>query len=91
MNNKFKQTIFECIFIGIISVICCIFSYKIIYTDKELERHKKINKNIYMNSIIISFIFGVIVHYIIKSNNLDNIYCKKICYNDKCFLVCNKI
>lgn len=73
----------ECSIIGIISAISSMISYKIIYNNtKEKERPPIFNK------IILSFIIGFVIHYIVKKSDLTNIYCKKICYNDECFMVC---
>jgi len=40
------------------------------------------------NYIIMSFIFGALIHYIIKQSHLTELYCRKVCYDNKCFMVC---
>lgn len=71
----------ECSIIGIISAISGMISYKIIYNNTK-ERPPIFNK------ILLSFVIGFMIHYIIKKSNLTNMYCKKVCYDDKCFMVC---
>ncbi len=82
--------IIECLIIGFISAICCIISYKIIYKTHNLNSKNNLllTQPEMRNNIIICFIIGSILHYIIKSNNLTDMYCKKVCYDDQCFLVC---
>lgn len=74
----------ECIIIGIISVLCCIISMQII----QRKNKKKNNSKNIINYMIISFIIGVFIHYIIKKIDLPNMYCKKVCYDDQCYYVC---
>lgn len=92
MNNEFDQIIFQCFIIGIISVICCILSHSIIYSKQyfKLKYLKKCfnDKNLQYN-IILCFFLGALVHFLVKQSNLTNMYCKKICYDDKCWLVCD--
>ena len=70
----------ECLLIGLITVICCDLVYKIL--DKKKTK-------IYKQNLLFSFILGFLLHYLIKDNNLTEIYCKKVCYGDKCITVCN--
>ena len=74
----------ECIFIGIISVLCCIISMKII----QIKNKKNNSSSKVRNYMILSFLGGFFIHYIVKKVDLPNIYCKKVCYDDKCFYVC---
>jgi hypothetical protein len=79
--------IIECILIGILSALSCIISYNIIYKTHNKDKKKKYiipNKNI----IMMCFILGATIHYLIKKNNITDLYCKKICYGDECFMVC---
>jgi hypothetical protein len=93
--------ILECLIAGIMSAICCIISYKIIYKTHNKTSSTKVfgnlqnaNNNLSIeqpeirNNIIMCFVIGSFIHYIIKSNNITDMYCKKVCYDDKCFLVC---
>ena len=73
----------ECLLIGLISTICCHLSYHLIN-----DKNKKINKSLYTNNIILCFIIGALLHYLIKKNNICDMYCRKVCYNDECFMVC---
>ena len=83
----------ECLIIGLISALCCMISYKIVYgsanskySDKDIFfyiRHPKLRRNIFL-----CFILGAFIHYIVKISNLTNMYCKKVCYDDQCFMVC---
>lgn len=75
----------ECLIIGLISAICCIISYNIIYRDDK----KKLKYN--KSNIILCFIIGFLIHYIIRKNKLTELYCKKVCYGDKCFMSCKYI
>jgi hypothetical protein len=74
------DTLNECLVIGLICMVLYHFVIKLIKKDK-----KKLN---YRQNLILSFIFGYILHYMIKSYRLDDIYCKKVCYNDECFMIC---
>lgn len=76
--------IIECILIGILSALCCLISYNIIY--KTNNKKKYIIPKI--NIIIMCFILGASIHYLIKKNNITDLYCKKVCYGDECFMVC---
>jgi hypothetical protein len=89
----------ECIMVGIVSAICCVISYQIIYYNKlnSNRQTKLINIKLYRkfikdqtirNNIIGSFCIGALIHYLISKSNLTNMYCKKVCYDDKCFMVC---
>ena len=73
----------ECILMGIVSVICYIISYKIIYNKKLNIRNKEVK-----NNIMLCFVMGILIHYIIKKTNLTDLYCKKICYDGECFMIC---
>ena len=75
----------ECLIIGLISAICCIISYNIIYRDDK----KKLTYN--KANIILCFIVGFLIHFIIRKNKLTELYCKKVCYGDKCFMSCKYI
>jgi hypothetical protein len=95
MNDEFINTIIECLIVGIISVIFCILSYKIIYAKdcKTLSKSLfNINEKKYPNlkkNMVICFFLGATTHFIIKQSNLTKTYCKKVCYDDKCWLVCD--
>jgi len=80
MNNNL-----ECLIIGLISIICCHFLYHYIYTK---QKNKKTNNKYYKHYLLLSFLFGYLLHYIMKNNNIEDIYCKKVCYGDECFLIC---
>jgi hypothetical protein len=88
------KLIIECLIIGTISAICYTLSYKItninndddIYNLKSYIRYLN-NINI-RNNIILCFIMGALIHYIIKKSNLTSLYCKKVCYDDVCLIVC---
>jgi hypothetical protein len=93
------RTEIECLIIGLISALCCMISYKIIYgstISKSKTKSKTKSKNIFFflkyqnlrNNIIFCFLLGAIIHYIIKKNDLTNMYCKKVCYDNQCFMVC---
>jgi magnesium-transporting ATPase (P-type) len=98
-----NKIIIECLIIGIITSICCLISYKIIYYSHNkdvngINNYHLTNINDYImflkiresrNNILMSFVFGALVHYIIKQSHLTELYCKKVCYDDKCFIVCN--
>jgi len=75
----------ECILIGLITVVCYIICYNITLDNKSIKDKK--NKQYYFN-IIMSFIIGYFIHYLYKKNNINEMYCKKICYGDECFMVC---
>lgn len=80
--------IIECLIVGLISSICYILSYNLIYNLNDSTSSNYKYKSI-KNKIIICFILCTIMHYIIKINNISDIYCKKLCYDDKCFMVCS--
>ena len=83
----------ECLIIGSLSALCCMISYKIVYSS---TKSKYSNTNLFQlmkcskirNNIIMCFIFGSLIHYIVKISNLSNMYCKKVCYDNQCFMVC---
>ncbi len=75
------DTLNECLIIGLICMGCCHYLYRII-------NNKDIKKNYYKQSLILSFLFGYLLHYLIKENNIEGLYCHKVCYNDECFMVC---
>lgn len=99
-NNKI---ILECLIVGLISSICCLISYKIIYysynkDENDINNYHLTDINDYVmfikmresrNNIIMCFILGALVHYIVKQSHLTELYCRKVCYDDKCFMVCN--
>ncbi len=72
----------ECLIIGLICVICCHYLYQIL-ADKNNKTKKS-----YKQSLILCFVFGCLLHYMIKENNIEGLYCKKVCYNNECFMVC---
>ncbi len=74
----------ECVFIGILSVLCCIIALRII-DDKTKNKTDDKKKKQYM---ILSFVIGSVIHYIVKKTDLPSIYCKKVCYGPQCFYVC---
>ena len=76
------DTLNECLIIGLICMFCCHYLYQI------LNKKNKNKKNYYRQSLILCFIFGYLLHYMIKENNIENLYCKKVCYGDECFMVC---
>ena len=69
----------ECSIIGIIATIIYVVSLKLI------DKQKPINKM----WMIISFICGATLHYIINKTRMTDIYCHKICYGDNCLYVCH--
>jgi len=75
-----STTILECFIIGTITMIFI----NIIYKSNIIDKKKKY----YKMNLIIGFIFSFILHYMIESNKITELYCKKVCYNDECFLVC---
>jgi hypothetical protein len=74
------EILIECFLIGLISIICCQITYFI----------AKKNKKYYKQDLILCFLFGFLLHYLIRSNNITDLYCKKVCYGDKCIMICNK-
>ena len=97
-----NKNIVECLVVGLISSICCLLSYKIIYysynkigdiNDYHLDDIKDYIRFLKMresrNNILMCFILGALVHYIVKQSHLTEMYCRKVCYDDKCFMVCN--
>ena len=92
------DTLNECLIIGLMCMICCHYLYTIINNknnkdnkdnkDNKGDKNNKVNKNYYRQSLILCFLFRYLLHYIIKDNNIDNLYCKKVCYNNECFMVC---
>jgi len=96
-----SKIIIECLIIGVISAICCLISHKIIYIQYDNDDYSNYNLldiNEYMifiklsesrNNIIACFFLGALVHYIIKQGHLTEMYCRKVCYDDKCFMVCD--
>ncbi len=80
----------ECIFIGVIAVILYYIFYKITIEDNSIKTEEKHieDYNRFKKHIIFAFIGGMIVHYLVLYYNLNGLYCKKICYDDQCFMVC---
>jgi hypothetical protein len=81
------RLIIECLIVGLITSICYILSYNLIYNLNNSTSSNFKYKSI-KNKIIICFFCGAIMHYIIKINNLTDIYCRKLCYDNQCFMVC---
>jgi hypothetical protein len=84
------KTIIEYLIIGLVSSICCILSHSVIYSNHKKNYsyvdYLKYSKT--RNNIIMCFFVGVLIHYIIKTSDITSMYCKKVCYDDKCFIVC---
>jgi len=82
----------ECMIVGLISALCCIISYKIIYSSHLVNEKQSLlsllNTTTVINNIFVCFILGALIHYFIKKSNITEMYCKKVCYDDKCFMVC---
>lgn len=84
----------ECILMGLFSASICVISYITLFNDNENgnKKYKTVydlfNDNEMRYNMVIYFIFGYIIHYLIKKNNLTDMYCTKVCYDDKCFMVC---
>ena len=79
----------ECILMGLLAIVCSII-YNNIDSDKQSSKNKKSSKNNqYYFNIIISFIIGFLIHYLYTKNNINEMYCKKVCYGDECFMVCS--
>lgn len=74
------DTLSECLLIGIITAI--LYHYTIRFIKK---RNKYFNNKL---NLVISFIFGFTLHYLIKIYRLNDLYCKKVCYNEECFMIC---
>lgn len=85
----------ECLIMGIITCIACMISCKLIYYDNKLMNDFSF-KNLLINKkykkvriiMITSFFIGALVHYLIRKMNLTDMYCKKVCYGNKCYMVC---
>jgi uncharacterized membrane protein YjjP (DUF1212 family) len=73
------DTLSECLLVGIISAI-------LYYYMTRLNNKKYKNK--FNFNLVISFVFGFMLHYIIRVYRLNDLYCKKVCYNDECFMIC---
>jgi prolipoprotein diacylglyceryltransferase len=73
--------------IAIVTAIASYIAYKVIYNDDKQKETKQDHTKILV-IIIISSIIGVIGHLIIKKTNIDEMYCRKVCYGNKCMLVC---
>ncbi len=73
------DTLSECLLVGLISAILYY------YVGRLVKRGKK---NINKFNLVISFIFGFMLHYLIIVYRLNDLYCKKVCYNEECFMVC---
>ena len=69
--------------IGLISALACHF------IQIKLLHIKKKHNTAYKMNILISFICGALIHHIVIKSNLESLYCRKICYDDKCIIVCN--
>lgn len=83
----------ECLIIGLISSLCCIISYKIIYGTTKSKYSEKnmfhyLNYSKLRNCIILCFIMGAMLHYFIRKINLMDMYCKKVCYDNECYMIC---
>jgi hypothetical protein len=72
------NTLYECFLVGFICMI--IYNYMYIRINKKNKRNRYCS--------LLCFLFGFLLHYLIKNNNLTDLYCKKVCYNDECFMVC---
>jgi len=80
----------ECILMGLIAVVCCIIYNNTIY-NKPYTKDTilfYVKEKQYICNIIASFMIGFLIHYLYKKNNISEMYCKKVCYGDECFMVC---
>jgi hypothetical protein len=59
--------------VGIISIIIGIICINIILASDVRDKYNNIK------TYLIFFIVGILIHYIVRSINLDQIYCDKQC------------
>jgi hypothetical protein len=84
----------ECVFVGLIAALCCVVSYKIIHSSNLIKNKKRksllafLNTSTVRNNILMCFVLGALIHYVIRESNITDMYCKKVCYDDQCFMVC---
>ena len=71
---------------GLLAVVCYII-YNYITKDKKSNDKESKNKQYYFD-IYMSFIIGFLIHYLYTKNSINEMYCKKVCYGDECFMVC---
>lgn len=92
MNNLY----FECILIGTITSILgnLILELLIKYNDNfNTNENLKFTLKTYKNDMIVQvslFLTGIFLHLLLEYIGLNNWYCEKVCYKDKCKLVCVK-
>jgi hypothetical protein len=80
----------ECILMGLFSASICVISYVTLFNENKKYKtvYDLFNDDEMRYNMVIYFIFGYLVHYLIKKNRLTDMYCTKVCYDDQCFMVC---
>jgi hypothetical protein len=95
-----NKLLYECILIGLLTTILVfIINHIIEYQNKKnkpisciascVNKYNSNNKNKNLYYYFIIFLIGVFIHLIIDYIGLNDMYCKKECYdNGKCEYVC---
>jgi hypothetical protein len=86
-----KISLIETLFIGFITMICGLIIHYIVnnYGNENIKNENIFSKNI--NNIyfyIILFIIGISIHFFIKYIEFNKWYCKQVCSNDNCVILC---
>lgn len=83
----------EYMIIGLISVFLYYAACEIIKRTTKLDLKDdvmiKLSINMQTNMVIV-FAMSIVIYHVIKKNDVPNMYCRKLCYDDKCFMVCSK-
>lgn len=86
----------KCIIVGLITMCLWLIMLIIIYNKKVKDFNIDgfvNNKGKYPNikmGMLISFVIGYSIHYIIEYFNMYDYYCEKRCYDDGCYDICIK-
>ena len=87
----FRLSITECIFIGIITIVCSMISHIIIANigEEEIKYNNIFTKfGHYYWFYVLLFLFGIGIHIFISYLDMKNWSCKKQCIDDVCNIIC---
>jgi membrane-anchored glycerophosphoryl diester phosphodiesterase (GDPDase) len=85
-------SLFECIIIGIVTIFCALIIEKIInlFGSDEIKYTNFFSKyKKYILFYVLLFIIGILIHIFVKYAQINEWYCKKVCDNKSCEILCH--